>query len=295
MTNPAQPLIDFKKEKDFLICIDSDGCAFDAMEIKHKECFAPNFVNEWHLQAVSKYAREVWEFVNLYSDSRGCNRFIAIIKSLDMLAERPEVLQRGYKKPDLTSLRKWVESVKILGNPALEEAVEKTGDPILAQTLRWSYAVNETVTKIVHGVPPFPYVKDVLEKAETYADKLVVSATPGEALVREWNEHGLAKYMKVIAGQEMGTKKDHIALVMNGRYEADKIIKLGDALGDLNAAKANGVLFFPINPGHEEKSWKLFLDEGLEKFINGEYKGAYEDRLIEEFMTYLPVTPPWKK
>jgi len=35
MSNPAAPLIEMKKEKDFLICIDSDGCAFDAMEIKH--------------------------------------------------------------------------------------------------------------------------------------------------------------------------------------------------------------------------------------------------------------------
>ncbi|MBD3240838.1 MAG: HAD family hydrolase, partial [Chitinivibrionales bacterium] len=52
---------------DFFIGIDSDGCVFDSMELKHKECFCPQFVNHFDVQPVSKYAREVWGFVNLYS------------------------------------------------------------------------------------------------------------------------------------------------------------------------------------------------------------------------------------
>jgi len=295
MSNPAQELIDLKKEKDYLICIDSDGCAFDAMEIKQKECFAPNFINHWNLQAVSKYAREVWEFVNLYSDTRGCNRFLALIRALDLLTERPEVVKRGYIAPDITSLRNWVATETKLSNPALEVAVANTHDPILEQALNWSKGVNQTVSEIVHGVPPFPYVRDVLEKGSAYADMIVVSSTPREALVREWNEHGIAKYMKVIASQEMGTKKEHIAYAKAGRYENNKVIKLGDALSDLKAAKDNGVLFFPIDSGHEEESWKCFLDEGFDKFLKGEYAGEYEDKLIARFKSYLPTTPPWKK
>jgi hypothetical protein len=30
---------------------------------------------------------------------------------------------------------------------------------------------------------------------------------------------------------------------------------VGDAMGDLEAAKANGVLYYPINPGAEDASW----------------------------------------
>ena len=63
----AQPLRDFKPQAKFFVGIDSDGCVFDTMEIKHKECFAPMFIKHFHLQAASKYAREDWEFVNLYS------------------------------------------------------------------------------------------------------------------------------------------------------------------------------------------------------------------------------------
>ena len=68
-------MYDFTPKHDYLVGIDSDGCAFDTMELKHKECFIPNTINYWGLQGVSKYAREAAEFVNLYSKSRGINRF----------------------------------------------------------------------------------------------------------------------------------------------------------------------------------------------------------------------------
>lgn len=295
MSNPAQPLVDLKKEKDFLVCIDSDGCAFDAMEIKHKECFTPNIIKEWDLQAISKYAREAAEFVNLYSQWRGTNRFPALIKVMDLLAEREEIIKRGFKLPDIEPLRKWAETEPNLSNPFLEKAVKETNDPVLERTLKWSKAVNASITDMVHGVPPFPYVRESIEKVSKFADAIVVSATPGEALNREWAEHGIDKYVKVIAGQEMGTKKDHIRIAKAGRYIDSHVIKVGDALGDFNAAKANNVLFYPINPGHEDESWQRFYEEAFDKFLNGEYAGAYEQKLIEDFKKLLPSTPPWKK
>src|ERR1044071_5637304 len=81
-------------QHDFLVGIDSDGCAFDTMEVKHKECFIPNIVNYYNLAGVSKYAREAAEFVNLYSKSRGINRFPALIEALEWLRDRPEVIAR---------------------------------------------------------------------------------------------------------------------------------------------------------------------------------------------------------
>ena len=53
MSDPQAPLKNFDKQHDFLVAIDSDGCVFDSMEIKHKECFIPNIINSWSLQAVS--------------------------------------------------------------------------------------------------------------------------------------------------------------------------------------------------------------------------------------------------
>lgn len=48
----------FTPAKRRLVCIDSDGCAFDTMEIKHKECFCPAYIGHFSLQPISKYARE---------------------------------------------------------------------------------------------------------------------------------------------------------------------------------------------------------------------------------------------
>ena len=61
----------FQPRHDRLVCIDSDGCVFDTMEIKHKECFCPAMIKHWGLQPISKYARMAWEFENLYSKDRG--------------------------------------------------------------------------------------------------------------------------------------------------------------------------------------------------------------------------------
>src|SRR5204862_6636488 len=108
MSDPAQALRDFKPAREFFIGIDSDGCIFDSMEIKHKECFTPMFIKHFHLQAVSKYARVVWECLNLYSKDRGANRFPALSKAIKLLAARPEVHTRGVKMPDITALDEWV-------------------------------------------------------------------------------------------------------------------------------------------------------------------------------------------
>lgn len=284
----------FKKTKEFLICIDSDGCTFDSMEIKHKECFAPNFIKYWNLQGVSKFAREVWEYVNLYSVSRGCNRFAALVRSLTLLNERQEAQKRGFSLDNIDSLCEWIENETKLSNPSLEAKILLEKDPILERALFWSYSVNKAVEDIVYGVPPFQYVKEVLEKASKLSDLIVVSATPAEALLREWAEHDLIKYMNFIAGQEIGTKSEQIQLAISLGYSKNKVIKLGDAISDLEAARANGISFFPIIPGLEEQSWELFLNDGMERFINGEYKGEYEEKRIAEFKASLPELPPWK-
>ena len=296
MVNPAQPLIDLKKETDFLVCVDSDGCVYDTMEVKHKECFTPNTINYWDLQAVSKYAREAADFVNLYSVNRGINRFPALIMVLELTAERPEVIERGFKGKDITSLKKWLEQEKVPGNPALEAYIKNNpGDEVLQRTLDWSHAVNKTVEDLVRDVPPFPYLRESFEKLQGKAEVIVVSQTPNEAIEREWTEHDIAKYVKVIAGQELGTKKDCIKYAKENRYADDHTLMVGDAMGDYNAAKGNNALFYPINPGNEVASWKRFYEEAIDKFLNGTYKGEYQDSLIKEFESYLPVTPPWKK
>src|SRR5262245_10727967 len=260
MSDPAQVLRDFKPAKEFFIGIDSDGCIFDSMEIKHKECFTPMFIKHFKLQAVSKYARECWDFVNLYSKTRGANRFPALVRALNLLRERPQVQARKVLVAETKALDEWIARETKLGNATLAAEV-KGGNQGLEQVKVWSDAVNRAVEDIVHGVPLFLLVRESLEKLNQCADAMCISQTPADALKREWSEHGIDKFVKIIAGQEMGTKTEHIKFAAKDKYAPAKILMIGDAPGDFNAAKKNGALFFPIYHGVEETCWaRLFCE-----------------------------------
>ena len=195
--------------KDFLICIDSDGCVFDNMELKHKECFCPATVNVWGLQSVSRYARESAEFVNLYSKTRGMNRFPALVRTLELLGQRKEAVERGYVCPDLSPLKQWIKETDNLSAVGIKEyyASHPDADPILQTAARWSAEVDENIERIVHGVAPLPGVKETLAYLSAFADIVIVSATPHEAIVREWDAQGLLEHVTEVAGQESCKQK----------------------------------------------------------------------------------------
>lgn len=279
--------------KRFLVCIDSDGCAFDTMEIKHKECFCPAYINYFGLQPVSKYARDAWDFANLYSAYRGIHRLKALLKALEVLGERKEVKERQFTPPALTELRAYIDAGYPLNNAGLEQYLKT--HPLaedIRTALNWSINVNERVAELVHGVPPFPYVRRSLEHLKEHADIVIVSATQQLALEREWSENDLMQFITAVKGQESGSKKEIIA-ALKSQYEPGHILMIGDAPGDKDAAKANGALFYPICPDKEAQSWENF-GECMDAFLKGTYAGEMEDRNIAYFESLLPDKPFWE-
>ena len=299
-TDPASPLKDFQPQHEFFVGIDSDGCAFDTMGIKQRECFCPWMIGCFGLQPVAQAARECKEFADLFSRTRGANRHKTLKRILvELLPTHPTVKSRRFKVPQLPHYFAWVnDPASVLSNDGLKQAIARAeGDAKkeLETALKWSERVNWTIKEIVKGVPPFPYVRESLEKLQGKADIIVVSATPGDALAREWEEHNMARHVAVMAGQEMGAKASQLEYATKGRYKENHVLLVGDAPGDLKAAKANNALFYPVNPGGEEASWKRFHDEALGRFFKGQYAGAYERKLVEEFDRHLPEKPPWIK
>ena len=286
-------LTEFKPQKRFFIGIDSDGCVFDSMEPKQKEFFCPNVIRFFGLFPIARIARETWEFTNLYSQTRGINRFLALLHAFDLLQKRKEVQERGFLVPDLSPLKEWTQLESKLGNPALEVYAKKVKDPVIDLVLDWSQTINKEIGQWLKDLPPFPPVPETLGKIGEYADSIVVSQTPVEALEREWDEHDITKYVRIIAGQEHGTKTEHLALAAVNKYPKDKILMIGDAPGDLKAARQNNVLFYPVIPGIEEESWKKLQNEGLNRFFNGTYTGEYENQLLNDFNNGLPEHPSW--
>jgi phosphoglycolate phosphatase-like HAD superfamily hydrolase len=300
--DPAKALKEFKPKQKFFVGIDSDGCAFDSMGIKQRECFCPWMIAYFGLQPVAQAARESKDFADLFSKTRGANRHKTIKRILvELLPTHPMVKMRNFEVPQFPHYFEWIDNPKsLLSDAGLKQAIAEAKDPAakkeLEYILEWSKKVNQAVKDIVKGgLPPFSFVRESLEKMRPKADVIVVSATPFEALEREWKENDIAKYVDIIAGQEMGTKAQHLEYATKGKYEKDHVLMIGDAPGDMKAAKANNALFYPVNPGSEDLSWKRFHDEAFDKFISGKYAGKYEQQLIAEFDKCLPEKPAWAK
>lgn len=272
------------RRKDFLICVDSDGCAMDTMDVKHKTCFGPKMVECYGLDAHREEVLALWDEINLYRLSRGINRFLALIETLKAIEERGICkLKEPYDR-----LEAWSKDAKELSAPALEAEIAKTGDSQLALALRWSKEVNEAISKLPDDHGAYKGVKESLSALSEKADISVVSSANYGALESEWRRHGLDRYINALLGQECGSKAFCIAeLLRLGKYDKSRAIMVGDAPGDLKAAEKNGVFFYPILVGKEEFSWNRLCAEAFGKLADGSFAGEYQEQLKREFFENL--------
>ena len=279
----AMELQGFKKNKEFLVCIDSDGCAIDSMNIKHINCFGPRMVDEWNLHQWAEEILESWNRVNLFSMTRGINRFKGLLVALR------EIDERYIKIDDLASFAGWVESTNELSNGSLSRAIEANPDSIcLKKALAWSNAVNESIKKLPEEeVLPFGMVKEALIFAHEKADIAIVSSANLGAIMDEWERHKLLPHVDLVLAQNAGTKAYCIQELLRKGYDPAKVVMCGDAPGDMDAAKVNGVFYYPIKVGFEKESWAEFIEVGFAKLLDGSYSGEYQSEKIDEFINNL--------
>ena len=277
-------LENFVRKKDILICVDSDGCAMDTMDIKHRECFGPKMVECYGLSECRKEALAVWNEINLYSLTRGVNRFIALATALRTLEER----KIARIPVSYGALEAWTREARELSNPALSELVKKSGDTALALALRWSVEVNAAIASLPEENGAFHGVRESLRALSDIADIAVVSSANGGALESEWHRCGLDGYIGALLGQEAGNKAFCISeLVRLGGYDKERVLMVGDAPGDLKAAEKNGVLYYPILVGKEEYSWRRLREEAVAKLADGSFFGEYQEKVKKEFFENL--------
>jgi hypothetical protein len=297
-------LKEFERGKDFLVAIDTDGCITDNMNGKQMLIFHPQYMEFYALWDIESYFREVAEYYNLFSVDRGCNRFIAVQLTLTALGQRANVKkileEKNIQLPDRKPLDDYLtyarENELGLGNPSLERFLEKNPTNFgLYKLLGWSEAVNRTFPYISARIPPFNNVGESLELMAQCADVIVVSKTPYKDLADYWKAQGIAQYVRLICGQEMGSKGHHIELAKKaGGYRDDQVLMLGDGAGDLKAVKANNGLFYPTPPGKEQEAWDEF-PQAFQAFSKGKYAGKFEKKLLDKFNKSLLTTPSWEK
>ena len=129
----------YKPKHPFLICCDSDGCAIDTMDIKHIQCFGPCLVKEFGLHEWENEILTRWNEINLYTITRGINRFkglVLALKEIDEMYTRIEGFEMLYD---------WVETAKELSESALRKIIDINSNIIFKKALQWSQSVNESI------------------------------------------------------------------------------------------------------------------------------------------------------
>ena len=275
-------LDNFNKQKDFLICIDSDGCAIDTMDIKHIKCFGPCMVTEWNLEEWKEPILERWNEVNLYTLTRGINRFKGLAVALIEINEKYITIE------GLDEFVRWTEETKELSNESLEVEIEKTNNICLKKALEWSKSVNKSIDLLSDDEKcPFEGVKEAIILAKKVADIAIVSSANEKAVLDEWNKHGLLENVDIVLTQNIGSKSYCINKLIAKGYSRNNVLMVGDALGDLKAAEENEALYYLIMVRKEKESWIRFSKEALERFTSNSYYGEYQEKVIAEFKENL--------
>lgn len=276
-------LENYKKQKDFLVCVDSDGCAMDTMDIKHILCFGPCMIDEWGLEDWREEILERWNEVNLYTITRGINRFKGLAVAL-------EEIDKKYTKIDgIDRFSAWVEMSPELSNAAVKREICANEDTkIFKKALAWSEAVNKKITALPDEEKrPFELVLEALAFAHERADVAIVSSANLEAVLEEWEKHHLLEHVDIVMAQNVGTKAFCISELLKKGYDNCKVVMCGDALGDMQAAEKNGVYYYPILVKHEKESWLEFMEVGFENLVNGSYAGPYQANKRRQFLKNL--------
>ncbi len=275
----------FERKHDFLVCVDSDGCAMDTMNCKHFHCFGPCMVMEWDLEQWRVPILESWNQVNLFQVTRGINRFKGLAVALT------EINQRYTPILGVQTLCDWVDNAKALSNDALIETIAQTpegeGRQCLEKALAWSKAVNVSIVQLPEELKvPFSGAREGLAAAHEFADVAVVSSANRDAVAEEWTAHGLLAHTDILLAQDCGSKAHCIAEMLKFGYAPDHVLMVGDAPGDCDAAETNGVWYYPILVNKEAESWQELKDVALEKLRSLDFKD-YQPEKKHQFLANL--------
>lgn len=259
----------------YIFCVDSDGCAMDTMTYKHELFFGPLITKYFPIENPMQFQKD-WETLNLYSRTRGVNRFTGLVMSLKAV---------GVK--GIETLIEWVETTNSLSNASLEATIAVNPSEDLKQALAWSYDVNQHIKNYDGDTLAFPGVREGLAKLAQLGEVYVVSSANREAVAEEWEDQGLMPYVTELYCQDRGKKEDVIALLLEKVEKPEHLLMIGDSPGDLAAAEQNGVAFYPILVGKEAGSWKLLADVVADVFVAGNFTAVDQEAHNANFWNNL--------
>ena len=275
----------FERKHDYLVCVDSDGCVMDTMNCKHFHCFGPCMVTEWGLEEWKDAILDRWNVINLFSMTRGINRFKGLAMALGEI-------DKQYKPiTGIAALQHWVEVAPALSNDGVAKAAAEATDAdaklVFEKALSWSKAVNAAIVELDEDLKvPYNGAKEGLAAAHTFADVAMVSSANRDAVEEEWGKFGLLEHTDIVLAQDVGSKAACIKEMLKFGYDINKVVMVGDAPGDCDAAEKNNVHYYPILVNHEKESWDEAIAVAFGKLQSGEY-AEYGAKKKQEFLKNL--------
>ncbi len=261
--------------------IDSDGTAFDSMKIKHTDSFIPAAVKIFGLEDYADAFKEAAERINLYSMTRGINRFPGLLLTFK------EIEKFGLKIDGLDEFSEFIERGSTLSDEGVVEWLEKRPSMIMKKVLQWSRLGDSLFEKATESLLPFVSCKETIKYMNGRANMMVVSAASSKGLQKDWSYAGLSDKVDFIAGQEFGEKKQQLLYAKRKGFAPEHMLMVGDAPGDYDAAVGAGVMFYPIIPGKENESWDKLRNIYFDMFTSGKYDRDVETKLYKEFEEFL--------
>ena len=260
----------FVRKHDYLVCVDSDGCVMDTMNCKHFHCFGPCMVAEWGLEEWKEEILDRWNVINLFSMTRGINRFKGLAMALG------EINEKYTRITGIDALIHWADTAPALSNDGVAKAAAEAADAdaklVLEKALSWSKAVNAAIVELDESLKvPYEGAKEGLAAAHRFADVAMVSSANRDAVEEEWGKFGLLEHTDIVLAQDIGSKAACIREMLKFGYDLDKVVMVGDAPGDCDAAEKNGVHYYPILVNHEKESWDEAIAVAFGKLQSGEY------------------------
>ena len=275
----------FERKHDYLVCVDSDGCVMDTMNCKHFNCFGPCMVTEWGLEEWKDEILDRWNVINLFSMTRGINRFKGLAMALG------EIDQKYKPITGIAALQHWADTAPALSNDGVAKAAAEATDAdaklVFEKALSWSKAVNASIIELPEELKvPYDGAKEGLAAAHQFADVAMVSSANRDAVEEEWGKFGLLEHTDIVLAQDIGSKAACIAAMLKFGYDLDKVVMVGDAPGDCDAAEKNHVHYYPILVNHEKASWDEAIAVAFGKLQAGEY-AEYGAEMKKKFLANL--------
>ena len=152
----ANALTDFTKKREFLICMDSDGCVMDTVRIKHSTVMCPELIRVFALDDHADFITAAWDEINLHTITRGISRFESVRLVFDRLKNR------GIEIPGSEDIAAWVDTATELSTASLQRELQKTGSLALRKLQEWNNACNRRIQALEPTFEPFPGVEESL-------------------------------------------------------------------------------------------------------------------------------------